>query len=378
MKWLLGIVGVVVVLAALGMVRSALHLKSGAAIDPSLVVKVKRADLDVTVSETGKIEPKSKAEIKSKVAGQVLSVYVREGERVRNGQKLIQLDPIDYRREVERSQADLAQSKTQLEFATSQLGRREKAFEGRGISQAEYDTAKNEVALARARVQLAQVALSSAQDKLRYTTITAPMDGVVTQRGIEPGEVVTPGVTATFEGKPLLVVADLTDLKVKVNLNQIDVAKVRLGQDVEVTVDALPGKKFRAHVSKVAPASVAEKGKEVESFPVEATLERADTGEIKPGMTADVKIRVDRKKDVLVLPIEAVVSQKAKQFGREWGVERNSIMLIEQSGKRETTRKVDVEVGERNDREIEITKGASEGQRILIQPASSEPNEVKM
>src|SRR5262249_31872487 len=124
-------------------------------------------------------------------------------------------------REVERSQADLAQSKTQLEFATSQLGRREKAFEGRGISQAEYDTAKNEVALARARVQLAQVALSSAQDKLRYTTITAPMDGVVTQRGIEPGEVVTPGVTATFEGKPLLVVADLTDLKVKVNLNQI-------------------------------------------------------------------------------------------------------------------------------------------------------------
>src|SRR5437867_49339 len=208
MKWILGIIGAVVLVVAGGSVHFA-RLRGAARFDESLVVKVKRGDLDVVVTETGKVEPKSKAEIKSKVAGQALAVYVKEGERVKAGQRLIQLDPIDYRREVERAQADLDQTRTQLEFATAQLGRRAQAFEGRGISQSEYDAAKNEVALAKARVALSQVALQSAQDKLRYTAIVAPMDGVVTQRGIEPGEVITPGVTATFEGKPLLVVADL-------------------------------------------------------------------------------------------------------------------------------------------------------------------------
>src|SRR5262249_44866244 len=159
----------------------------------------------------------------------------------------------------------------------------------------------------------------------------------VIQRGIEPGEVVTPGVAATFEGKPLLVVADLSELKVKINLNQIDVAKVRLTQPVDVTVDALAGKKFVARVSKVAPAAVLEKGKDVETFPVEATLMReaegrpndsgsaGDVAAIKPGMTADVKIKVDKKPNVLVLPIEAVVTEKAKQFGRAIGAEKNFV-----------------------------------------------------
>jgi membrane fusion protein, macrolide-specific efflux system len=376
MKWLFGIIGAAVLLGAVAVIRSS-HGSANKAVDEQLVVKVKRGDLDVVVSETGKVEPKAKAEIKSKVAGQVLSVFVKEGERVKSGQKLIQLDPTDYRREVERAQADMEQARVQKEFAEAQLARREKALEGRGISQAEYDTAKNEVALAKSRIALAQVTLQSAQDKLHYTTITAPMDGVVIQRGIEPGEVVTPGVAATFEGKPLLVVADLSELKVKINLNQIDVAKVRLAQAVEVTVDALAGKKFVAKVSKVAPAAVLEKGKDVETFPVEATLE-GDVLAIKPGMTADVKIKVDRKPSVLLLPIEAVVSEKAKQFGRAIGAEKNWVWLVERKGKEISTRKVDVELGERNDRELELLKGVTEGQEILIQPPSAEANEVKM
>src|SRR5262245_39668678 len=100
MKWVFGIVGgAFLVAGALG-VRGALHMKGPSSVDPALVVKVKRADLDVMVQETGKIEPKAKADIKSKVAGQVVHVYVKEGETVKAGQKLIQLDPTDYRREV--------------------------------------------------------------------------------------------------------------------------------------------------------------------------------------------------------------------------------------------------------------------------------------
>ena len=376
MKWLFGILGAAVLLGAVAVMRGT-HGSASKAVDEQLVVKVKRGDLDVVVSETGKVQPRAQAEIKSKVAGQVLSVFVKEGERVKTGQKLIQLDPTDYRRDVERAQADMEQARVQKEFSEAQLARREKALEGRGISQAEFDAAKNDVAVAKARIALAQVTLQSAQDKLHYTTITAPIDGVVIQRGIEPGEVVTPGVAATFEGKPLLVVADLSELKVKINLNQIDVAKVKLAQQVDVTVDALAGKKFVAKVSKVAPAAVLEKGKDVETFPVEATLE-GDVTAIKPGMTADVKINVDRKGGVLILPIEAVVTEKAKQFGHAVGAEKNWVWLVERTGKEVSTKKVDVEIGERNDRELELTKGVSEGQEILIQPPSAEANEVKM
>jgi HlyD family secretion protein/macrolide-specific efflux system membrane fusion protein len=376
MKWILGIIGAAILLGAALVIRKSPGGGSKA-VDEQLVVKVKRSDLDVIVSETGKVEPKAKAEIKSKIPGQVVSVYVKEGERVKAGQKLTQLDPIDYRRDVERAQADLEQARVQQEFAEAQLGRRQKALEGRGISPAEFDTAKNEVAVAKARIALAHVTLQSAQDKLRYTAITAPMEGVVIQRGIEPGEVVTPGVAATFEGKPLLVVADLSELKVKINLNQIDVAKVRLAQTVDVSVDALGERKFVAQVSKVAPAAVLEKGKDVETFPVEATLS-GDVSAIKPGMTADVKIKVDKKPNVLLLPIEAVVTEKAKQFGRAMGAEKNWVWLVERSGKNLSTKKVDVEVGERNDREVELVKGVSEGQEILVQPPSAEANEVKM
>src|SRR5438105_5418699 len=139
------------------------------------------------------------------------------------------------------------------------------------------------------------------------------MDGTVIQRGIQPGEVVTPGVQATFEGKPLLTVADLSVLIVKADLNQIDVAKVQLGQKVTLTLDALPGKTYEARITKVAPASTTPKGKDVDVFPVEATLTGADD-QIKPGMTADVRVHIDTRHDVLSLPIEAVAKEAGKTF----------------------------------------------------------------
>src|SRR5215468_4704543 len=141
MKWIFGVIGAAVLLGAVAVMRGG-HGSGNKAVDEQLVVKVKKGDLEVVVSETGKVQPKAQAEIKSKVAGQVVSVYVKEGERVKTGQKLIQLDPTDYRRDVERAQADREQGRVQLEFAEAQLARRAKALEGRGVSQAEYDTAK--------------------------------------------------------------------------------------------------------------------------------------------------------------------------------------------------------------------------------------------
>jgi macrolide-specific efflux system membrane fusion protein len=337
-------------------------------LDQSLITTVKRSDLAIEVLETGKVQPREKVEVKSKVSGQVAKVFVDAGDHVKKGQQLLLLDPTDYERDVSKCEADVAAAKNALEFSELSLDRRQKGLEARGVAQMEVDTASSDVRAKKVAVQLATVAYNAASDRLRYTHIVAPMDGTVTERGIQPGEVVTPGVQATFEGKALLTVSDLSTLLVKADLNQIDVARVKLGQKVTVTLDALPGKSYEAAITKIAPASITPKDKQVDVFPVEATLVKADPA-IKPGMTADVRIHIEKKDHVLALPIEAVVKEAGKQYVTK--------VVPGEKGKQKTD-KAEVKVGARNDREIEIVSGISEGDKVLIKPASSAENEYKM
>jgi HlyD family secretion protein/macrolide-specific efflux system membrane fusion protein len=337
-------------------------------IDPALVTEVKRGDLAIEVIETGKVQPREKVEVKSKVSGQVAKVFVDAGNRVKKGQLLLQLDPVDYERNVAKTEADVAAAENSLEFSELQLARRQKGLESRGVAQIDVDTALSDVKGKKVLLQTARVAYNAASDQLRYTRIVAPMDGTVTERGIQPGEVVTPGVQASFDGKSLLTVSDLSVLIVKADLNQIDVAKVKMGQKVTVTLDALPGKSYEATITKIAPASITPKDKQVDVFPVEATLAKSDS-EIKPGMTADVRIHIEKLPGVLSLPIEAVVKDQGKQYVNK---------VITGSDGKERTQKVEVKVGARNDREIEVTSGIAEKERILIKPESSAENEYKM
>ena len=337
-------------------------------LDPSLITTVKRNDLSIEVLETGKVQPREKVEIKSKVAGQVLKVFVDAGDKVKKGQLLLQLDPTDYERDVAKCEADVAAAKNALEFSELSLDRRQKGLEARGVAQMDVDTAAADVRAKKVALQTATVAFNAASDRLHYTRVLSPMEGTVTERGIQPGEVVTPGVQASFDGKSLMTISDLSTLLVKADLNQIDVAKVQMGQKVTVTLDALPGKTYEATITKIAPASILPKDKQVDVFPVEATLTKSDLS-IKPGMTADVRIHIEKKDHVISLPIEAVVKENGKQFV--------SKVIALPNGKQKTD-KVEVAVGARNDREIEIQKGISEGDKVLIKPASSAENEYKM
>lgn len=339
-------------------------------IDQSLVLTVKRGDLAIEVMETGKVQPREKVEIKSKVAGQVEKVLVEEGELVKKGQLLLRLDPIDYRREVARTEADVAQAKNGVEYAQMMLERRKRGLADRGVAQIDVDVAENDLKVKRVAMQTAAVALAAAEDRLRYTQIVSPMDGTVIQRGIQPGEVVTPGVQATFEGKPLLTIGDLSTLVVKADFNQIDVARIAIGQKVSLTLDALPGRSFTGTVTRIAPASTQPKGKDIEVFPIEATVDGKAEG-VRPGMTADLRVHLDKKPNVMSLPIEAVV--KEKDSGKSF-VTR--VISAEKGPPK--TEKVEVKTGAKNDRELEIRDGIKEGDRILIKPGSADENEYKM
>jgi macrolide-specific efflux system membrane fusion protein len=340
---------------------------TASATDKSLLATVKKTDLEVVVLETGRVEPLLQTQIKSKVGGQVTRVEVEEGARVKKGHILLRVDPTDYRRDVARVEAEIAQLRESVNFSLIKLDRSEKARAIEIAPAQELDQARHEAALSRAQLKAAEVALATARDRLRYTEIDAPFDGTVIQRNVQPGEVVVPGMTATMEGRPLLMLADMSVLLVKTDLNQIDVARVAKGQKAQVTLDALPDKKFTATVTRVAAAAVTVNQRD--TFPVEAALDaNQDLSAIKPGMTADVRILIEKKPGVLVLPIEAVVTEKGKSL-----VHR---LMPSPDGKSKVpkTAELTVALGARNDREVEIKSGIKEGEQVLIKPPKA--NEV--
>jgi membrane fusion protein, macrolide-specific efflux system len=360
-RWPYVVVGAIALVA--GTVAVTAVRSSGAAKhDKALTVEVKREDLNVEVVETGKVEPRERIEVKSKVAGQVVEVLVEAGDDVKKGQLLLKLDPTDFERDVARADAELQQARNALDYARLSLDRKRRGLTERAVSQADVDLAQSEVRAKAATVQMASVALAASRDRLRYTEIVAPLDGTVIERNIRPGEVVTPGVQATFEGRSLMTVADLTTLVVKANLNQIDVAKVKLGHKATVVLDALPGRSFEATVTKIAPAAVKE------TFPVEATLQAA-ARDIKPGMSADLRVLIESRPKVLSVPIEAVVKESGRSFVTK---------LAQAPGKKGAPQKSEVQVGARNERSLEVVSGVDEGEKLLINPASSADNEAKL
>ena len=339
-----------------------------ASFDPALVVTVQRRALEVEVLETGRVQPREKVDLKSKIAGQVSAVLVQEGALVKKGQVLIVLDPTDYQRELAKADADVAQANAALDFARLSHVRAERGVAQDIAPRTELELRTHELRAKTVSVQSAEVTRAVARDRIGYAKIVSPIDGTVIARGIEPGEAVVPGVQSTFDGKALLTIADLSALLVKVNLNQIDVAKVAVGRKATLTLDALPGRTYRAVVTKVAPASVKLAGKDQEVFPVEAQLEAPD-GLVKPGMTADVRVHLDAKDGVLALPLEAIVKESGRSF----------VLRVVPAGKNEErTEKVEVTLGLRNDREVEIASGVLEGARVLLRPPSAAENETKL
>ncbi|MBO9541806.1 efflux RND transporter periplasmic adaptor subunit [bacterium] len=383
--------------------------------------KVERGALRVVVSETGTVQPLTKVEIKSKVAGQVAKLLVDVGQKVEKGQLLIQLDTTDMERERARAAADRDQAAARLALlkagsrreelteARAQVSQQEAAFaraeadyrrseealKAGTITPREAESARSdyfaakaqldasrarlakikagprleEIAEAKAQLARAEVALKATEDQLSYASIRSPMAGTVIKRGIEVGEMVSPGVSATAQGTSMLTVADLDRLIIASSLNQIDVGKVRKGQKVEVRVDSAPGKVFTGEIRKVAPAAEASKDGQstIQTFPIETILAGTDADALKPGMSADLDVLVTNKEGALYLPVEAVIRGK--------GLSGSVTLPAKEKGAKPAT--ASVTLGLATDTQIEILSGLVEGQEVLIKPAPSADNTMK-
>jgi HlyD family secretion protein len=389
--------GGVVFLAAIIAVNIAKSTGATAAVQAG---EVRKGPITSTVRAPGRIQPETMVKLSADVPGKVIRLAVKEGQHVKRGQFLLQLDDTQYKAEVANTESALAAARSNLRQAESAfaqsdaaLKRKESLFTQKLVSPEELDIARTTRDSDKARldarredVAQASASLVIQRDRLSKTRFEAPIDGTVTQLSIEEGEIVVTG-TMNNPGTVILNVADLRRMKVEADVDETDVSSVALGQTAKITVDALPDTSLVGHVTEIANSPSIENagGQDQQTnFLVDVMLD-APPAMLRPGMTADVEITTASKDSVLLVPIQAVVVRTpdellpiAKRAARKKGaaasapkpatgrvVEMRGVFVMGKDGK-VAFRKVTT--GLSSDTDFEVSGDLKPGDKIVTGP----------
>ncbi|HLN92508.1 MAG TPA: efflux RND transporter periplasmic adaptor subunit [Thermoanaerobaculia bacterium] len=312
-RWIvLGILGVIVAAGAIVAMRGKDKPKGDAEL-PFRLGKVQAEDLQVSVREVGVVDPVTKVDVKSPVSGRVVGLRVREGAVVKMSDVLAEIEPdVNQAQSLSDVQAGVTDSTIRLQDAERELTNQKALFDAGLIGRDALRSAQNKRDLANQTLRAAQMRYQIVQDRgipisgnaaSQKARVTSPMNGVVIKRGVELGQTVTSGVSSFNEGTALFTVADLKSLIIRVNLNEVDIAKVDVGQPVRITLDAYPQKVFTGRVSFVSPA--AELVEKIKVFKVEISLDELGA-HFKTGMSANVEILGTRRDKAVSIPLEAL------------------------------------------------------------------------
>jgi HlyD family secretion protein len=294
----------------------------------------RRETLRAYVTASGEIVARRYADIGASVMGRVVSLNVKEGDRVRTGQVLARLDPIRARSEVEAAQsavralgADLKAAEARLVEATLAAGRNASLVE-QGLlpkaqgdsSQATLDAARAQLEATRNRIEQANAEVRGARDTLSKTSVVAPIDGIVTRLQVREGEMVVIGLQ-NQPGTTLMRLVGANGLNAELKVAEADALRLRVGQPARVTLDALQGREFSGQVFEIGASSlppVSLQSASAREFRVVVSLEGTEDA-LRPGISCDAEILVAEKSGVLTVPLQAVVSRDGTS-GDETGV----------------------------------------------------------
>jgi HlyD family secretion protein len=387
----LSVAGVLAVLV-LGLLLA--RLAKGATIDPNKLAKVTRGDVARSVVATGKIQPITQVEVKSKASGIVEKLYVDINNVVHKGQELAQLDQQEIVAQVDAARAQLGSSEANVSTFQANIEQdkvnanapdlpmykatldRNMEMQKEGIvsrqvlddankdylaaltrrdsskAQIGVDTAK--LKQARAQVQQSQASLKQLEEQLSYTTIVAPMDGVILSRDVEIGDAVSSilvlGSTATL----VMTEGDINEVYVQGKVDEADIAHVYMGQPARIKVESFRDRTFNGKVTKIAPMGVEKDN--VTTFEVRVSINNPG-GELKANMTANAEILLDEHKGVLTVPENAVMYDNQK----------NASVEIPDKKQKEGKRKIPVKVGLSNGSVTEVLSGLKEGDQVVLQ-----------
>src|SRR5256885_2230584 len=300
--------------------------------------KVARRDLVAAVTASGKIQPKKKVDISADITGRITKIAVREGDLVKQGQFLLQIDPTIYEANLEQAAATLASSQAAAVQAKANQDQSERALrrtkelhtqspnlistEQLEQAQTAFDIAEANLNAAQHQVDQARAAVQSARDNLRKTTLIAPMTGRVTRLAVEEGEVAVPSTFSKDIGL-LLTVSDLSVIQAKVKVDETDVVRVHLGDSVEVSIDAFPDTTFGGRVTKISNSSILTatstatgQNERAVDYEVEITLNHPPA-DVRPDLSATARVVTDTRKQVLSIPIIALTVRENKVISTE-------------------------------------------------------------
>ncbi len=330
---------------------------------------VKRGSITLKVTESGRVEPLTMVNIKSDFAGEVKSLLVDEGTVVEPGDTLaiIQLEATQSQ-QVANAWATLQRMKLELESAHRDLERKRELLEKGFIAKKEVEDAEKlyedckinyELAKRQLRLLLGGADINPeelAANEVTLIAIKSPVSGVVINLNVEEGEMITSGTRTYGGGTVLMTIADLSKMIVKARINEIDVAKLKVGQPVQIGFDAIRGKVYHGKVRKISPTGTVEQN--IVVYPVEVDILDADSL-IKPGMTADIDIIVGEAHNVLLVPKTAIIQRDDHKF-----------VKVLRHG---TPRPQPVITGLEDNVNVEIKQGLSEGDTVLLQPTAGLP-----
>lgn len=279
--------------------------------------KVKRHTITQIVTATGKIQPEISVKISPEVSGEIVALPVKEGQRVKKGDVLMKIKPDVYIAQRDQANAGLLSAQARLSQAEPEFKRIADLYSKGLVSQSEYDQSKASYESAKANYAQARATLNQANEALRKTTITAPMEGTISQLNSRLGERVLG--TQQFQGTDVMTIADLSRMEGRVDVSETDVIRLQIGDTARISVDAFPDKKVNAIVYEIANTAKS-KGlgtqEEVTNFEVKMRIITPGVT-LRPGMSMTTDIETETKQNVLAVPIQSVTTRAPKMEGKE-------------------------------------------------------------
>jgi len=368
--------------------------RGGTKIDPSKLAKVEKGDLAKSVVATGKVEPITKVEVKSKASGIVKKLLVQAGDKVKKGQLLAQLDKEEIQAQVAQSQAALQAAEASLKGSEADYERAKVDAEGPDVpllkrayeraigmakegvvstsaledAQKNYELSLNKQNVSKAqlvvlRAKIGQSAAQVSQDRanlkqleeqLGYTDIESPIDGVVLSRDVEMGDAVSSILVLGSSATLVMTLGDTSEVYVKGKVDESDIGKVYLGQPARIKVESFKDKTFNGKVTRISPMGVEKDN--VTTFEVRVSINNPG-GELKAEMTANAEIILEEHKSVLQIPEGAILYDKDKKA---------SVEMPDPKAK-DGKKKMAVNIGISNGAKTEVVGGLKEGDQVVLQ-----------
>ena len=263
-------------------------------------VEVTRGDLEASVSATGKLSAVRTVQVGTQVSGQVAGIYVDFNDHVKKGQIIARLDPTTLQQQVREAEVNIERVRADVQQKKYELDQNTPLFQQKVITESEYNTSKYNYTVAQANMKSAQATLDRAKQNLNYATIYAPIDGIVVERNVEPGQTVAASMSTP---QIFLLAEDLKNMQILVNVDESDIGSIREGMRAHFNVQAYPDRTFEGTVQQVRLQSAATDN--VVNYTVVVRVSN-DDGVLLPGMTATVSFEVQKVENVLKVPAAAL------------------------------------------------------------------------